>query len=57
MVPVLDDVENFFSKFKKKFCRIILTIKSLSSINVLQIIWPYFKSYQFYAVVGSADKD
>ena len=39
------------------FCRIILTIKSLSSINVLQIIWPYSISYQFYAVVGSADKD
>ena len=38
-----------------KFCRIILTIKSLSSINVLQIIRPYSISYQFYAVVGSAD--
>ena len=59
MVPVLDDVENFFIKLKiqKKFCRIVLTIKYLSSINVLQIIWPYSKSYQFYAVVGSADKD
>ena len=52
-------VENCFIKFKiqKKFCRIVLTIKSLSSMNVLQIIWPYSKSYQFYAVVGSADKD
>ena len=44
-------------KIKKKFSRIVLTTKSLSSINVLQIIWPYSKSYQFYAVVGSADKD
>ena len=43
--------------FIKKFCRSVLTIKSLSSINVLQIIWPYSKSYQFYAVVGSADED
>ena len=59
-IPVLDDVENFFIKFKiqKKFCRIVLiTIKSLSSINVLLIIWPYSKSCQFYAVVGCADKD
>ena len=29
----------------------------MSSINVLQIIWPYSISYQFYAVVGSAYKD
>ena len=59
MVSVLDDVENFFTKLKiqKKFCRSVLTIKSLSSINVLPIIWPYSKSYQFFAVVGSADKD
>ena len=47
MVPVLDDVENFFIKFKiqKKFRRFVLTIKSLSSINVLQNIWLYSKSY------------
>ena len=57
MVPVLDDVENFLIKLKKKFCRIVLTIKSLAFINVLPIIWPYSKSYQFYAIVGSADKD
>ena len=60
MVPVLDNVENFFIKLKiqkELFCRIVLTIKSLSSIDVLQIICPYSKSYQFYAVVGSADKD
>ena len=55
MVPVLDDVENFF--YKIKICRIVLTIKSLSSINVLLMIWPYSKSCQFYAVVGCADKD
>ena len=59
MVPVLDDVVNSFRKLKipKKFWRIVLTIKSLSSMNVLQIIWPYSKSYQFYSVVGYADKD
>ena len=52
-------LKTFFIKFKiqKKFCRIVLTIKSLSSINVLQYIWPYSISYQVYAVVGSADKD
>ena len=52
--------KTFFYKIKnseKKFCRIVLTIKSLSSIDVLPNIWPHSKSYQFYAVVGSADKD
>ena len=59
MVPVLDDVENFFIKLKIqiKFRLIVLTTKLLSSINILQNIWSYSKSYQFYAVVGSADKD
>ena len=59
MVPVLDDVENIFIKLKikKMFCRIVPTIKSLPYINVLQNIWIYYKSYQFYAVVGYADKD
>ena len=45
MIPALDDVENLFYKIKNK------------NKNVLQIIWPYSKSYQFYAVVGSTDKD
>ena len=36
---------------------IVLTIKSLSSINVLPNIWPYSKSYQFCAVVCSDDMD
>jgi hypothetical protein len=59
VVPVLEDVANFLVKFKiqKNIRHIVLTIKSLSPINVLQNIWPYFKSNKFYAVVGSADKD
>ena len=46
----------FFVKLKE-IRHIILTIKSVSSITALQIIWPYSKSYKFYAVVDSADKD
>jgi hypothetical protein len=39
VVPALDDVENLFMKFKiqKKFCLIVLTIKSLSSIMFYKI--------------------
>jgi hypothetical protein len=37
--------------------RNVLSIKSMSFINVLQNIWPHSISYQFYAVVGPADKD
>jgi hypothetical protein len=59
VVAVLDDVENFFMKFKiqKTFCHINLTIKFRLSIYVFQNMWPYSKSNQFYAVVGSANKD
>jgi hypothetical protein len=31
-------------------------MKSQSSVDVLRIILPYSKNYQFYAVVGSMDK-
>ena len=60
MVPVLDDVENFFIKLKiqKKvlpYC--CNNYISVISIKYLQIVWPHSKSYQFYAVVGSTDKD
>jgi hypothetical protein len=56
VVPVLDDVENFFIKVKirKKFRHILLTVESHSSINVLENNWPYSKSYKLYAVAGSA---
>jgi hypothetical protein len=59
VVPVLHDLENFLykSNSSNKNHHIALTIKSRSSINVLPHIWPYSKSYQFYAVVGSVDFD
>ena len=50
MVPVLDDVENFFIKFKNKFCRIVLTIKSVSSI-------PKVINFMTLLALQSADKD
>jgi hypothetical protein len=58
VVLVLDDVENFIIRLKiHKNCHIVLVIKFLLSVNVLQNIWPYSKSYQLYAVIGSADYD
>jgi hypothetical protein len=57
VVPVLDDIGNFFMNLKfNKNVPDCSNIKSLLSTDVLPNIWLYSKSYPFSVVVGSADK-